>query len=207
MELMRAIHDRRSIRKFLPDTVDEKDLEEIIHAGTLAINAENKQMWYFVAVTNKGLIEQACDAVSDRVDSLVNACRVFDQGEVLANHKYFMTFFRSAPAVIAVFAAPFDDVIEKAMGILNVEFKAPIPLSSAQQSVGAAIQNISLVAHSKGYGTTCMYAPVLAYREIGELLEVIEPFVLTALIPIGKPAQHPKARPRKSLGEVYKFMK
>ena len=185
---MQAIRDRRSIRKFLPEPVGENDLREMIEAATLAPNAENRQDWYFVAVTNKALIQ-----------------RIY--AEAFANHKYFLTFFKDAPALIAAFACPATNSIDRAFEIIHAEFKTPIPLSPVQQSIGTAVQNISLVAHEKGYGTTCMFGPVLAYREIGRLLDVAEPWVLSALLPIGKPGHHPNARPRKPLDEVYKLIR
>ena len=184
MELMQAIRERRSIRKFLPDPVDENDLRDIIEAATLAPNAENSQDWYFVAVTNKELIQRIYAAVSVQVDAIVSACRTLGQGEAFANHKYFLTFFKDAPALIAVFACPAANSIDRAFEIIHAEFKPPISLSSVQQSIGTAVQNISLVAHEKGYGVTCMFGPVLAYHEIGCLLDVAEPWVISALLPI-----------------------
>lgn len=204
---MQAIRERRSIRKFLPDPVDENELREIIEAATLAPNAENRQDWYFVAVTNKELIQRIYAAVSIQVDAIVSACQTLSQGEAFANHKYFLTFFKDAPALIAAFACPATNSIDRAFEIIHAEFKTPIPLSPVQQSIGTAVQNISLVAHEKGYGTTCMFGPVLAYREIGRLLDVAEPWVLSALLPIGKPGHHPNARPRKPLDEVYKLIR
>lgn len=207
MDLFEAIRERRSVRKFLPDAVSEGDLREIVQAGTLAINAENKQMWRFVAVTNKQLIEQLGNAVITRVDTIINAGRPLGQGDVLDHHRYFLQFFRDAPAVIAVFTCPFMGVIDQALEELNLEFKPPLPVLPGLLSIGAAIQNLSLVAHAKGYGTTCMYGPVLAFREIQTALEVSEPWVLSALLPIGRPAQQPKARPRKPLDEVFKIIR
>lgn len=206
MQLIEAIRERRSIRKFLPDPVNELDLKEIVEAATLAPNAENDQMWKFVAVTNKQLIKNIGEVVSTRVDSIVDACHKFGYDKI-AKHKYFLTFFKDAPAVIVVFARPSLNEIDLALEKLNMKFKTPITIDTVQQSIGAAIQNMSLVAHSKGYGTTWMFAPVLAYGEIGELLDVQEPWVVTALLPIGRPANQPKARPRKSIDEVYSLIK
>ncbi len=69
MDLTEAIRGRRSIRKFKPDSVNENDLREIIEAATLAPNAENQQMWHFVAVTNRELIQKIGDSVSVRLDA------------------------------------------------------------------------------------------------------------------------------------------
>jgi nitroreductase len=102
---------------------------------------------------------------------------------------------------------PFSNAVDKALDIISVQLKTPLVLSSAQQSIGAAVQNLSLAAHSKGYGTTSMLGPVVAYKEIGELLGAPESSVLSALVPIGFPAHHPKARPRLPLLEVYRLIK
>lgn len=207
MDLMEAVRNRRSIRKFKPDPVNENDLREIIEAATLAPNAENNQMWHFVAVTNRALIEKIGDIVSARIDAIVNACQTLGKGDAFAHHKYFLVFFREAPAFIAVFVKPFHNAVDMALDNIGAELKTPLPISSAQQSIGAAVQNISLVAHAKGYGTTCMFGPVLAYKEIAELLGAPPSSVLSALLPIGIPAQSPKARPRLPLEEVYKLIK
>lgn len=56
------------------------------------------------------------------------------------------------------------------------------------QSVSAAIQNLLLVAHSLGYGTCWMTGPLVAYRELEEILGVDAPWELVALVPLGVPA-------------------
>ena len=205
MELMEAIRDRRSIRKFLPDPVDRADLQEIVRAGTLAPNAENDQMWRFVAVTNKKIIQQIGQLVSARVDAIDQACKALGYDQY-ANHKYFLVFFQDAPAIITAFCRPMINANDKALDVLHMRLDLPQPICPIQQSMGAALQNISLAAHAKGYGTTWMYAPVLAYREIAEVLSVPEPWVLSALLPIGRPAQHPKPRPRKPIEEVFSLI-
>jgi len=207
MDLLEAIMQRRSVRKFLPDPVDEVEISEIIQAGTLAINAENKQMWYFVAVTNRDLIQQLGDYVTMRINGIVNAGNTIGKCNELDQHRYFLTFFREAPAVIAVFTRPFVGVVEKALDSLNMEFKTPEPILPGHLSIGAAIQNIVLTAHAMGYGTTCMTGPVLAFQEIQDALAVSEPWLLTAILPIGRPAHQPKARARKPLDEVLKIIR
>jgi len=209
MDLMEAISNRRSIRKFKAEPVKEDDLREIIAAAIQAPNASNKQMWKYVAVTNREIIDQVHEAVSLKVDALVNACETLGKGKgkKIENHKFFWTFFRQAPAIIAVFACPYYGAMEEAVDILGMQLSFPVPVSAAQQSIGAAVQNISLAAHAKGYGTTWMYGPVMAYREIGSILGVPAPWTLSALLPIGIPDENPKARPRKPLEEVYCLLK
>lgn len=50
MDVFEVIAKRRSIRKFKPEPVDEKDLKKILEAGRLAPSGGNRQPWYFIVV-------------------------------------------------------------------------------------------------------------------------------------------------------------
>ena len=52
-EVLKAMKERRSIRKFKPDMPKKEDLEQIIEAGLYAASAKGKQSTITVAVTNK----------------------------------------------------------------------------------------------------------------------------------------------------------
>ena len=54
-EIIKAMEERRSIRKFKPDMPAKEDLEQIIEAGLYAANGMGKQATITVAVTNKEL--------------------------------------------------------------------------------------------------------------------------------------------------------
>lgn len=52
-EIIKAMKERRSIRKFRPEMPAKKELEQIIEAGLYAANAMGKQAVITVAVTDK----------------------------------------------------------------------------------------------------------------------------------------------------------
>lgn len=52
-EVLEKMKTRRSIRKFKPDMMSEKILNQIIEAGTYAATGMNKQSPIIIAVTNK----------------------------------------------------------------------------------------------------------------------------------------------------------
>ena len=54
-EIIKAMLERRSIRKFKSDMVSKKDIDEIIEAGLYAANGMGRQAVITVAVTNKEL--------------------------------------------------------------------------------------------------------------------------------------------------------
>lgn len=54
-EVIKAMEERRSIRKFKPDMPSKDDLNQIIEAGLYAANGMGKQATITIAVTNKEL--------------------------------------------------------------------------------------------------------------------------------------------------------
>ena len=54
-EIIKAMEERRSIRRFKPDMPKKEDLEQIIEAGLYAANGKGKQAAIVVAVTNREL--------------------------------------------------------------------------------------------------------------------------------------------------------
>ena len=54
-EIIRAIHERRSIRRFKPDMPKREDIDAVIEAGLYAASGMGKQSPIIVAITNKEL--------------------------------------------------------------------------------------------------------------------------------------------------------
>ena len=57
-EVIKAMLERRSIRKFKPEVPKKEDLEQIIEAGLYAANGMGRQAAIVVAVTNREIIEK-----------------------------------------------------------------------------------------------------------------------------------------------------
>lgn len=51
-----------------------------------------------------------------------------------------------------------------------------------------------------------MTGPLVAYRELEEILGVDAPWELVALVPLGVPADLPSSRPRRGLEEIVTFL-
>jgi nitroreductase len=58
METLKAIHTRRSIRKFTADPVSDADIRELLAAAMAAPSAGNEQPWQFVVVTDRALLAE-----------------------------------------------------------------------------------------------------------------------------------------------------
>jgi nitroreductase len=57
MEILEAIHGRRSIRKYTHEPVEKAVVEEIIRAGMMAPSAGNAQCWHFVVLRDRQKLE------------------------------------------------------------------------------------------------------------------------------------------------------
>ena len=51
---LKAIRERRSIRKFKSEPVSEMDLHTILEAGIAAPSSKNRQPWHFTVVRGEG---------------------------------------------------------------------------------------------------------------------------------------------------------
>lgn len=57
MEIFEAIFNRRSVRKYTPQKIEDRDIEKIIEAGMFAPSAVNKQPWHFLVFREHTTIE------------------------------------------------------------------------------------------------------------------------------------------------------
>ena len=56
--MLKEIRDRRSIRKFTAEDIDDKIIDQIIEMGTWAPSGLNNQPWRFVVVKGSGVLEE-----------------------------------------------------------------------------------------------------------------------------------------------------
>ena len=57
METLDAIRTRRSVRRFLPDPVDEATLRSLLEAAMQAPSAANEQPWHFVVIDHRSILD------------------------------------------------------------------------------------------------------------------------------------------------------
>ncbi len=72
MDVFKAIHGRRSVRRFNPAPIDDGDLKKILEAGISAPSAGNCQPWEFVIVKNEKNKQALADAAHGQ-SSLIQA--------------------------------------------------------------------------------------------------------------------------------------
>ncbi len=159
MELMDAITNRRSVRKYSDHMVTDEELREVIGAARLAPSWANTQVWEFIVVRDRELIQQVTQTYSE-----TNPAR---SGSM------------SASAIIVMCARAMVSGCKE--GRERTKFHEWFMFD-----LGMAAQNLCLRAHELGLGTVVVGN--LDHDACARLLLVPDGYEVVAAIPIGRPA-------------------
>jgi nitroreductase len=184
MEVSDAIKNRRSIRRYKADPVDDAKIEAILEAGRWAPSWSNTQCWRFIVVRDP--------AIKSRLAATLNDISL--PGREIPNPA--STAFEMAPVVIAVCAE---------MGKSGCRHGSPGEYVTDKGDwymfdTALAVQNMVLTAHALGLGTVIIGAFDSARAE--KALGVPEGYRLVVLFPVGVPEQPGRTPPRKELPEI-----
>ncbi|MGD0779795.1 MAG: nitroreductase family protein [Dehalococcoidales bacterium] len=187
MELFEAIKNRRSIRRYKTDPVDDTQIEAILEAGRWAPSWANTQCWRFVVIRDTNIKTQLAATLM----------KVKLPDREIPNPA--LNAMGIAPVVIAVCAQiGIAGVKHDTIGE-NIEY-ATDKGDWFMFDVALAIENMVLAAHGLGLGTVIIGAFDAAQAE--KILNVPKDYRVVALFPIGVPEQPGKAPPRKELSEI-----
>lgn len=187
MDLFEAVKNRRSIRRYQADPVDDSQIEAILDAGRWAPSWANTQCWRFVVIRDTKTKSQLADTMM----------KVKLPDKEIDN-----------PAFNAVNTAPVVIAVCSKMGVAGVKHKpAGTNVEYATDKgdwfmfdTALAIQNMLLAAHAQGLGTVIIGAFDAVKAE--EALNVPEGFRIVAFFPVGVPEGPGKAPPRKELSDI-----
>lgn len=191
MNALDAIQNRRSIRKFKPDSVPKELIDRILDSATKAPSAMNRQPWRFIVLTGAQK-DQLLLKIQNRIvkSKLIKS---FSHGALTT-----VAVMRKAPVLILVFNSE-----KKAGGLIRL-FTSAYDVMHLQ-SIGAAIENMLLAAQELGLGTLWIGHVFLAVKEIRTFTNRNQEFI--AAVSLGFPDESPQARPRKSLPDVVAWFK
>jgi len=174
MELLTAIRERRSVRKYKSKPVPEEILAEILNAARLAPSWANTQTWRFIVVKDQQVKQQLQETMRP-----VNPCR---------------EAFLQAPIIICV-------VCQKGQaGCRQGEALTDKGDTWYMFDAGLAMEHLVLAAWDQGLGTCHVGSFDAAKAE--EILGVPHGYAIVEMTPLGYFDDQPEARPRKPLDEI-----
>lgn len=169
-ELLQAIRERRSIRRFEDRAIAPELMAEIFEAARWAPSWGNSQCCEIVVVDDRGDKERLAAMLSPKNPASLAVC--------------------NAPVVLAVAGR------QRTAGYYHGEPKT-LYGDWLMHDLGLVTQNICLAAHVLGLGTVIVGS--FDHRQAAELLAIPESCSLVSLIPLGYPAHAPSPPERKSL--------
>lgn len=195
--MIKEIKDRRSIRKYDGREVPREMLEQIIAAGMCAPSAKNRQPWKYVVVT--GSAKQDALSVMERgLEREKHKPFLPTSAGNLADAENTLKVMRQSAAVIFV------------VNTLGVELSRTLSVDERvyeicnAQSIGAAMQNMSLAVVELGLGSLWVCNTFFAQPELNEWLNTDGE--LFAALAVGYASESPAPRPRKPISETVEWM-
>jgi coenzyme F420-0:L-glutamate ligase/coenzyme F420-1:gamma-L-glutamate ligase len=193
-----TIETRRSIRKYSSRRVPTEALSEILEAARWAPSAHNAQPWRFIVLIDDSLKRDLAEAMANAW--MADMIRDGTPMEVRKKlRETSVERFARAP-VLVVACLTMKDMIR-----YTDESRQKCEHDLAVQSLGAAIQNMLLAAHSKNLGACWFCAPIFCKDTVRKVLKIPEDVEPQALITIGYSAEKPSAPSRKPL-QSYSYL-
>ena len=183
MELREAVMSRRSVRKYRSEPVPREVLEDILETACWAPSADNRQPWYFVALTQEediALLRETMARVSEEIVPPLQ--EMFPRHPSVAREESaFLRRLGDAPVYVLVFLRE------------ERTFR-----DSMLESAAAAIQTLLLAANEKGLGSCWINAATeLGYGSALRELFAPDKDEFVSLVTLGYPEITPKAPKRK----------
>lgn len=200
---------RRSFRKFKDEPVPIEVLEELIDCARWAPSDTNSQPWRFIATSNKKIIKRIEKATLKGMDELKAQAEIMGKPEIGRKVNAFGRYalvFRNAPTIILCLAESYQSKFTQEI-FDPIDFDKIYWRDEGLKSASLACQNILLAAHTMGYGTCPMSAPmILAENEIKKELFIEDKYIVMLLIAIGKPEGSIVAPLRKSVSDILEII-
>ena len=182
MDVMQAIRDRRSIRKYRSEPVTEEALHTVLEAARWAPSWTNTQCWRLIVV--RDLVTKS------KLADLLRTGR--PEGKNAATEAV-----RNAPVVVVACA-------ERGLSGCYSGDRQGVPATDKGEwwfmfDVALAMQNLTLAAYALGLGT--VHVGMFDTDEVTRILGTPENIAVVELMALGWPDEKPPIRPRRDISE------
>ena len=195
--MIREIENRRSIRKYKPDEIERKLIDEIIYSASLAPSAKNRQPWKFIVYQGdaKERLVKAMEKGMEREKKGITDLPGFAYG--LPDAAHTLEIMKAVPVLVAVLNTNGGTFYEE------IGAEQRIVESCDSLSIGAAVENMLLRATELGVGSLWIANTCFAYNELVQ--EIGTKDQLTGVVALGYGDEAPAPRPRKDWNDVVEY--
>lgn len=185
-DIWNVFQSRRSVRKFKPDAIPEKDIIKIIDAARMAPTSGNQQPWKFLVIRDRKTIDQIKEAcIKMRLDKNASQNNSMENRELLAE-KIKKTFedYCSAPVYIVILTD------NNSMYPGYNHWDGPL-----------AAGYLMLAARALGYGTVFI-TDAIPEAVTKSVLNIPDNYTRVCITPLGLPYEWPAKPAKKNLEEL-----
>jgi len=193
--LAALLQSRRSVRKYQARPVSRELIEQVLEAARWAPSPHGKQPWRFVVLTRREVKLQLADRMGDTWRQNLEMDR---QDTEIVNVRLEKSRERILNAPVIIIACLYLEDLDR----YPDEKRQADETIMAIQSIGAAIQNMLLMAYDMGLDTGWMCAPLFCPEVVCEALDLDKRLIPHALVTMGYAAADPKRRERLPLSSL-----
>lgn len=179
MELFECVKERRSVRKYKQQPVDDSVLEKIVAAAAYAPSWKNTQTTRYIIVQNEALKNELAETG-------------------VMGFEYNKKNIHNAPALILVTTVTGRSGFER-----DGSFTTSKGTHWESFDAGISTQTLCLAAHALGLGTVVM--GIYDEEKVIKAAEIPEGQKLSAMVAIGWPDEEPAMPKRKGVQELLDY--
>lgn len=198
-EFWQVVENRRSVRQYTSQMVEESLIEKVLETGTLAPNAHNRQSWRFAVLTEKEDMRRMAEAMGeDYRKALADSGMSAPEVEERARKRVERLSDAPVVVVLCVDTADLD-------GYSDAHRDSGEYLM-AVQSAALAGGHMLLGAQALGLAGVWLCAPLFAPEKAQTALNLPESWRSQGMLLLGYPAEDSVKRMRKPLEAVVRWV-
>lgn len=187
-ELLEVIDKRRSVRVYRKGRITKAQLELILEAARLAPSGANSQPWEIIVTRDKKKMSRVRQIYA----------REWKQRK-LEDPVHYKGLKKDYVGDVSALLLVCGDARTKRVYLTT---RQPADREKLfQANVANAVEHMMLVAASMGFGTVWVSVREEVEPELRELFQVPSPLRLLWVVPVGRAAHWPKAKPRRKADE------
>jgi len=193
--LAALLQGRRSVRKYQARPVPREYIEQIIEAARWAPSPHGKQPWRFAILTRQEVKAQLAEQMGNTWQQNLE---MDGQDAEIVNIRLEKSRQRIHNAPVIIIPCLYLEDLDR----YPDEKRQADETTMAIQSLGAAIQNMLLMAYDLGLDSGWMCAPLFCPEVVCEALNLDRRLIPHALITLGYAAADPQRRERLPLSTL-----
>ena len=199
MDVFDAISKRRSVRKFKPELLSERQIEQLLEAARLSPSGCNIQPWRFLVVKDKKCKHKLCEAAFNQkfveeAPIVIVCCGDLSSWKKTGHRTQELLSIKDVHLNKETEEALMDRVDRAVLA----ELQERIPTTLL--NVAIAVEHIVLEAVELGLGSC--WVRLFDENKVKQALDLDNNLCVVALLPVGVPDEEPDARPKLPLSSI-----